>query len=129
MDNGDTADLVFLDFSSAFDSVNPRFSVHKLNAYGINDKVVNGIDSFPKERTFNVSINGSISPSKAAMSGVPQGPVLGPNLFLLYVRNRALSEERRNSQKIPLETPFDNQSNSDKSCEPLQCKSVKVSKC
>ncbi len=41
-------------------------------------------------------------------------------------RNRALSEERRDSPKIPLETPFDNQSNSDKSSEPLRCKSVKV---
>ncbi len=41
-------------------------------------------------------------------------------------RNRALSEERRNSSKIPLETPIDNQNNSDKSTEPLQRKTVKV---
>ncbi len=41
-------------------------------------------------------------------------------------RNRALSEERRYSSKLPLETPIDNQRNSDKSIEPLQRKPIKV---
>ncbi len=57
MDSGDTVDLVFLDFSKAFDSVYHRFYIKKLKAYGINDKVVNWIESFLKERTFNVSIS------------------------------------------------------------------------
>ncbi len=55
--------------------------------YGINDKIVKWIESFLKERTFNVSINGKISPSKAAVSDVPQGSVLGPILFLIYVND------------------------------------------
>ncbi len=77
MDSGDTMDLVFRDFSKAFNFVNHRFVIKKLKAYVINDKVVNWIESFLKERTFNVSINGNISPSKAAGSGVPQGSMLG----------------------------------------------------
>ncbi len=84
MDSGDTVDLVFLDFTKAFDSVNNRFLIEKLKAYGINDKVANWIESFLKERTSNVSINGRISPSRAAASGVPQGSVLGPIRFLIY---------------------------------------------
>ncbi len=44
---------------------------------------MNRIESFLHERTLNVSINGSISQSKAAVSAVPQGSVLGPILFLI----------------------------------------------
>ncbi len=87
MDSGDTVDLVFLDFSKAFDSVNHLFLIQKLKAYGINDNIVNWIESFLHEITFNVSINRIISKSKAALSGVPQGSVLGPILFLIYVNN------------------------------------------
>ncbi len=76
MDNGDTVYLVFLDFSKAFDSVNHRFLIQKRKAYGINDNIVNWIESFLHERTFNVSINGNMSQSKAAVSGVPQVSVL-----------------------------------------------------
>ncbi len=87
MDSGDTVDLVFLDYSNAFDSVSHRFLIKKLKAYGIDDTVVNWIELFLKEWTFNVSVNGNISPSKAAVSGVPQGSVLGPILFLIYVND------------------------------------------
>ncbi len=87
MDSGDTVDLVFLDFSKAFDSVNHRFLIQKLEAYGINDNIVNWIESFLHESTFNVSINGCISQSKAAESVVPQGSGLGPILFLIYVND------------------------------------------
>ncbi len=73
MDSGDAVGLVFLDFAKAFDSVNHRFLVQKIKAYGINDNIMNWIASFLKERTINVSINGSKSQSKAAVSGVPQG--------------------------------------------------------
>ncbi len=48
---------------------------------------MNWIESFLKERTFNVSINGTISPSKATGSGAPQVSGLGPILFLIYVND------------------------------------------
>ncbi len=48
---------------------------------------MNWIESFLHERTFNVSINGSISESKAVVSGVSQGFVLGPIVFLIYVND------------------------------------------
>ncbi len=85
MDNVDTMDLVFPDFSKAFDSVNHRFLIQKPKAYGINGSIMNWIESFLHDRTFNVSINGSVSQSKAAVSGVFQGNVLGPIRFLIYV--------------------------------------------
>ncbi len=60
-----------LGISKVFDSVYHRLLIQKLKAKGITDIVVNLIESFLKERTFNVSINVGISPSKAAVSSVP----------------------------------------------------------
>ncbi len=68
-------------------SVNHRFLIQQLQAYGINDNMVNWIESFLHKKTFKVSINGCLSQSKAAVSGVPQGSVLGPILFLIYVND------------------------------------------
>ncbi len=61
--------------------------IQKLKVYGIKDNLVNWIESVLHERTFNVSINGNISQSKAAVSRVPEGSVLGPILFLIYVND------------------------------------------
>ncbi len=82
MECGDTVDLVLLDFSKGVDSVNHRFLIWKLKAYGINDNIVNRIESYLQERTLSVSINGSSPKSKASLSGAPQGSALGPVLFL-----------------------------------------------
>ncbi len=87
MDSGDTADMDFLDVAKGFDSVNHRVLVQKLKTYAININIVRWIESFLKERTFNVSINGIISQSKAAVSSVPQVSVLGPFIFLINVND------------------------------------------
>ncbi len=88
MDSGDTMDLVFLDFSKVSYSVNHRFLIQKLKVYGINDNVVNWIESFLHERTFKVSTDGSIFQSKAAVSGVPQESVVlfADDVKLIFVR-------------------------------------------
>ncbi len=91
MESGDTVYLVFLDFSKFSDSVNHRFLTQKLKAYGYVDNIVNWIESFIHERTFYVSINGIISQSKEAVSGVPQGSVLGHFLDLREWPSRSSS--------------------------------------
>ncbi len=82
MNSSDTVELVFLDFSKAFASVNRRFFIQKLKDYGVVDNIVNWTN---RPYTEEHSINGSISQSKVAVSGVSQGSVLGPILFLIYV--------------------------------------------
>ncbi len=84
MDSGETVDLVFLVVSKAFDGVNQRFLIMKLKAYGINDKVVNWIESFLKERTFNISIKGKHIPKQGCSERCPSRicawPYTCPNL-------------------------------------------------
>ena len=59
----------------------------KLKANGIKGKLLNWIQSFLTNRKQRVSINGSLSDESAVVSGVPQGSVLGPLLFLIYVND------------------------------------------
>ncbi len=78
MDSGEIIDLIFLDFAKAFDSVIHRLLLHKLATYGLHSSLLAWIKSFLEDRTFFVSVNGSISSPKAAVGGVRQGSGLGP---------------------------------------------------
>ncbi len=79
--------IAYLDFAKAFDSVNHRLLLTKLKCYGIAPSVINCIESYLRRRSFQVSVNGSLSQVAEAVSGVPQGSVLGPILFVIYVND------------------------------------------
>ncbi len=88
MDDGNTADVVYLYFAKAFDSVNHRFLLAKPELFGLCDKVVRWIRSHLTGRTNRVRVANALSQETRIKSGVPQGSVIGPLLFLLFVNDQ-----------------------------------------
>ncbi|MEL7079382.1 MAG: reverse transcriptase family protein [Cyanobacteria bacterium J06582_2] len=94
LENGNDLDSIYLDFSKAFDKVDHSILCAKLKSLGIGGKVGSWLHTFLTKRTQQVSANGALSKPSPVLSGVPQGTVLGPILFIIMISDIDKNLER-----------------------------------
>ena len=86
MDEGSPVDVIYLDFQKAFDKVPHQRLILKLKSNGMGNGITNWIEqSWLTDRRQRVVVDGEVSSWKSVLSWVPQGSVLGPIIFLVYI--------------------------------------------
>ena len=86
-DKGNYTGMVLLDLQKAFDTVNHTILLKKLKAIGLNKTSVAWFEAYLTDRTQLADVSGTLSPVEKVTCGVPQGSILGPMLFLIYVND------------------------------------------
>ena len=119
LNNKGQTDVILLDFSKAFDKVSHQHLYHKLNHYDIRGSLLEWLKHFLSNRQQQVIVNGEQSDPADVTSGVPQGTVLAPLLFLCYINDlpdNIISSVRLYADDVILYRPI----HSEEDCHHLQ---------
>ncbi|CAB4005945.1 Hypothetical predicted protein, partial [Paramuricea clavata] len=91
LDSGKKTDILYFDVAKAFGAVNHNLLLKKLQRFGLTDNILTWFKSYLSGRQQRVLVNGEISETRSVSSGVPQGSILGPLLFLMYINDLSKS--------------------------------------
>ena len=119
LDEGNSIDVIYLDYAKAFDTVPHLRLLKKLEGYGVAGQVLQWIRSFLSNRRQKVVINGESSSWRDVLSGIPQGSVLGPVLFTCYVNDMPETVQSM-TRMFADDTKVFAQCNTQEQCQQLQ---------
>jgi hypothetical protein len=119
IDEGGSVDVIYMDYQKAFDSVPHRQLLGKLSALGIRGRVLQWVQDFLTGRKQTVVVNGARSNEADVSSGIPQGSVLGPIVFVMFINDQP-KEVKTNVRMFADDTKLFARTDTDEGIESLQ---------